>query len=514
MKTLSTLRAATALFAVMMTAACATDPLAPLANTREAKIIDSNPWAGHPLAASRLSDSPELKELIASAAGTDGDIGLAAVPPPAPSSWIAGFGLRVLESAPAYVRDDKSEFALDQTDFVMLAAMARAIGRPDKIAEIESVYRKTRQSWIEGSFRDACTRPADDDGLGDACANRAATLMELATFARLRGDHAEAGRRHDAAMREGATANARRRVVTLSNGSRVMESFQTVWLSAWTIDAALAGDAETAAEALAIFSAYSEAAGTDLGFDPARILRVLHLAGDERKLAAFIRRAEERSLLAKTDDLGLLFAGLDAAITRGEGPTDLRRRMRLIAAIRDMKPKARALWYNGATVGLECRLAHVLVAEGRRDAALRLFERTMTTLANAPGSLRDTEFCLYRLAPRVGRQAAQVEIAERMRSQFERSRERVEAVYRYQSAVYARLGSQGDSRKYLALLGVQRLIGPDPAGWILIDDRRTEETLVAALEATKNQDLLAERGKLLTDIMVYALDGWRVSEGQ
>ncbi|HEX6979327.1 MAG TPA: hypothetical protein VF342_08505 [Alphaproteobacteria bacterium] len=512
MKTLSTLRVATALFAVMMTAACATDPLASLANTREAKIIDSNPWAGHPLAASRLSDSPELKELIASPAGADGKIGLTAVPPPAPSTWIAGFGLRVLESAPALVRDDQSEFSLDYTDYVVLAAMARAIGRPDKIGEIEAVYRKTKGSWIKESATHCIEPPTD--GLGDGCAFRAAALMELATFAWLRGDDAEAKRRHEAAMHEGAIANARRRVDTLPSGARMMDNFQARWLSAWTIGAALAGDVETAVETLATFAAYAEEASTNLGFDPERILQVLYLAGNERTLAAFIRRAEERSLLAKTDDLGWLFAGLDAAITRGEAPADLRRRMRFIAAIRDMKPEARALWHNGATVGLECRLAHVLVAEGRRDAALRLFERTMTTLANAPRSLRDTEFCLYRLAPRVGRQAAQAEIADRMRRQFERSRERVEAVYRYQSAVYARLGSQDDSRKYLALLGVQRLIGPSPAGWVFIDDRRTEETLVAALEATKHQDLLYDRGQLLTEIMIYALDGWRVSEGQ
>lgn len=483
-----------------------------LENTQEAAIINRDVWQGHPLATRRLPDSAELQALIRNHGKSSLPVGAEDLPTPSKVSWISQFGKKVLDSAPGLERleqqDPNYSISSDATDYVELAALARGLGHPELIVDFEALFVKKYASYLTGSQSNACKKPLGQYDGADPCAHRAWAISSRSALLRLRGDFESARQLAQQSLDDLTAAFGRIRVVNVG-GNTSMDTFHAELLHALIVAQALDGRTDAAVANLARLMEYSRIANSTFGIDIERILRILYLSGKERVLHEFIRLAEDKSFLASVDDLQYLFSGIDMAIARSESVELLRRRIAFIGSIRDSKPEARALWYNGATLRLECSLGHIFIAEKNAEAARRQFDTVLASAIRFPSSLRDIELCLWQLAPHVGREEARSAISELMQRQFNVSAERVRAVYTYQSRWYAGAGDRDMSAQFAALGRLYQHISPTPEAWNFIDDDRAEKTLISALDATKDPAVLSFRGRLLVEIAGYTLAGWR-----
>lgn len=208
----------------------------------------------------------------------------------------------------------------------------------------------------------------------------------------------------------------------------------------------------------------------------------------------------------------LLFALWDGAIIRGAGTNVQLALAALANRLPARYPRANNYWRHDFARALECRAAHVAIGAGiDATGTVAAFDRHWQAYRNVDEDPFSTGFCLHALAARVGRADAQPAIRDAMREiragRMRTIRSRTPEI----AQIMANNGMTAVAQSLRAMASGHPALAADPQGYLLLDERAFEETLIAFLEATKGVEDTNLRRQSQTELMQLVM--WRILAG-
>jgi hypothetical protein len=470
---------------VLLLAGCQTIP--------GSEVLDRDPWQGTrftsgavpvPGLAARLTAGPgdPLQQIPAR-------LNLALTP----DSWTLEFAEKILDLA----KSTMSEKSLgSMTDPVTLASYYVIIGRRDHVHEVEKLF-KARSFDGPGDLDAECKS-------GNSCANEAKKHLQLAALAYLRGDTASAERIFQHTERYATRAQSERRQTGMAN------VLLANWFDARSTYLLISGRIP---DAIASYKAWRRWEREENALDSAEFnfrkrLELVRLSGRTREAVTAAR------LIGRDPDLGhlvvidLVMSDMDILLQQRGSTSAARAYLKVAMEFPGYYPKARPLWHNLRALDFECHAGRIAAVEGDKQAAAAVLDAVLPLYREMPEDGFELGYCLMRLAERLGHNAAKPVIVESMTRQRAYSAKRIEAA----NAAYIHgVHSNGRSnlshsmeRTARAMHKVRVVTVPSPKTLVFLQSKSFENSLIQALEATKDPQIESHRGNNLADLFAFA----------
>lgn len=468
------------------------------------EVLEKDPWAGTHFTAAPVP-VPGLAARIAAVSGDPLD----AIPArmnfaPTPDSWTFEFAQKLLDVAMATRGKDH----IGTTDPVTLATYFTIIGRPDRVAEVE---KSLEGGFLEkpGDLDAECREPV---GQVDPCGNEARRHLIAASLAYLRGDVQGAERRFRATERYAAQIRNNRPALTY-------DTYLRMWYEARVTYQLLAGRHRDAVATYKEWRKFEKDEQTGANWAPTNFRNRLELVrhrGHTRETVALARMIGSDPELGHVLVLDLVMDDLDVALARGGDTQVAKAYLKAAMAFPGYYPKASMVWRNLRALDFECHAGRIAAADGDRKSAAEVLDALLPLYSEMPqDGTFELGYCLYKLADALGSTTHRTALLESMRAKRAVSVERINAAHEVYIAGLHRDGRTGGSISMERQLRVVHKINlvtlPSPQAYAFLQPKLFEDSLIAALEVTKDPDIDQHRGNELGNLFVYALKRYHLA---
>lgn len=478
----------------------------------DAEVLEKNPWDGTRFKLGPVP-VPSLAARVASAPGASLDAIPARVDfAPKPDSWTYEFAGKLLDLASATRSHDKH---LSITDPVTLASYYLIIGRPDRLAQVEA---SLSQRIIDkpGDLDAECK---EKDYPEDDCTSEAKKHLVAASIAWLRGDATGATRRFEATEKY---ANRIRATLRTGKSAEFPNLHLSSWYDARTTFLVLSGRLPEAVTFYKQWRKYEEEA-QDIPETAPHVFRsrleLFRLSGRARDIVALARMIGADPDLAHLGVLDLILDNLDFALAQGGDTRAAKAYLKVAMEFPGYYPKASMVWRNVRSFDFECHAARIAAADGDKKRAAEVLDALLPLYHEMPeDGGYELGYCLYKLTEALGNTAPRPALIETMRIKRSHSLERLNAInaatiYGFHSNGRSRL-SEGLERRSRAMHKISVVTAPAPKAYVFLQPKVFEDSLIAALEATKDPQIEGSRGHHLGELFTFALKRYHlVGEG-